>query len=90
LHDWLGLHMQVPNHGIAMPSPKDYDKVEVDLATKQRHGADGAKTPGSVFLGLDTGSLDVCGRGGPQGVGSVEGFHRDVPATAVVGSHGRR
>jgi hypothetical protein len=43
LHHELGLHVQVPNHGIAMASsPKDADKVEVDLATKQRHCANSA------------------------------------------------
>jgi hypothetical protein len=42
LHDGLGLHVQLSNHGIAMPSTKDPDKVEVDLATKQRHGATSA------------------------------------------------
>jgi hypothetical protein len=63
LHDWLGLHVQVPNHGIAIPPPNDSDKVDVDLATKQRHGTASAWTPGADFMGLDTGSMDVCGHG---------------------------
>jgi hypothetical protein len=42
LRDGLGLHVQVSNHGIAMPSTKDLDKVEVDFATEQRHGATSA------------------------------------------------
>jgi hypothetical protein len=42
LHDWLRLHVQVPTHGIAMPPPKYLDKVEVDLATNQRHGTTNA------------------------------------------------
>ena len=38
-HDGFGLLMEIPDHGIGMPSSKDFDEVRVDVAAEQGHGS---------------------------------------------------
>ena len=38
VHDGFCLHMEVVHHGIAVPSPEEFDGVHVHLATEQGHG----------------------------------------------------
>jgi hypothetical protein len=59
LHDWLCLHMQIANHGIAMPSSKDSYQIEVHFPTKERHGTSRAKTASTYLMGLDASAMDV-------------------------------
>jgi hypothetical protein len=41
-------------------------------------------------VGLDTGPVDICLHGGPQGVCDILGFHGDSSTAAIVGCDGRR
>jgi hypothetical protein len=59
LHDWLCLHMQVTNHGIAMPSSKDSYQIEVHFTTKERHGTSSAKAASTYLMGVDASAMDV-------------------------------
>jgi hypothetical protein len=40
-HERFFLEMQIPQHGIAMPSTQHSNSVVVDFSTHERHGAAG-------------------------------------------------
>jgi hypothetical protein len=39
LENGLGLHMQVPDHGIDVPAAEDLDEVHIHFSAQERHGA---------------------------------------------------
>ena len=38
-HDWLSLHMEIPQHFVAPPASNESDDVIVDTITEECHGA---------------------------------------------------
>jgi hypothetical protein len=61
LYNGLGLHMQVSNHGVAVPMAEDLDEIDIDFAADESHGATCAQRTCTDFRCCDACTLEVHG-----------------------------
>ena len=38
-HDWLSLHMEIPQHFVTPPTPNETDDISIHVVTEECHGA---------------------------------------------------
>ena len=66
--------MQVPHHGIAVPSTQHFDQVLVNFATEECHGAAGPKGTCTDFTGSDACDVILEGSSRSENVSDVLGL----------------
>jgi hypothetical protein len=57
-HERFCLEMQIPQHGVAMPSTHHTDSVVVDFFTHERHGAAGPEGAGADVAVVEPSLVD--------------------------------
>ena len=84
LHDGLGLEMQVPHHGIAMPATEHLNEILVDFPTQERHGAACADGTSAELVSSDSSDVVIEGGRSFYDVGDVFGCDGHTSVVAVV------
>jgi hypothetical protein len=87
LDNGLGLHIQVYNHGVLVPTADDLNEIHIDFATEESHGADGTQITCTDFCCCNAHMMEVHGHRMPDIVGYLLGLNHSESAMYMDGRY---